>query len=144
MFCPKCGAANPEGRNFCSSCGGPLQIIGAVNTSGMGRLAQIPPEVRGWNWGGFWWGWIWGIGNSVWIALLGLIPIVSLVMMFVLGAKGSEWAWTARKWESIEHFKRVQRNWALAGWILFIIGVLFWVAYFALAVCVMTTIEAIP
>ncbi len=49
----------------------------------------IPPEIRRWNWGAFLLNWIWGIGNQTYIALLALIPGVNLVMLFVLGAKGS-------------------------------------------------------
>ena len=139
MFCPKCGKETSENQAFCASCGAPLrgahlQGLGTTNTSGMGSSAQIPPEIRGWNWGAFFLSWIWGIGNSVWIALLCLIPFVSWVMVFVLGAKGSEWAWASRKWDSVEHFKRNQRNWALAGLILFLVGVAFWVLYFVIAI----------
>jgi hypothetical protein len=36
-------------------------------------------------------------------------------MVFVLGAKGSEWAWRNKRWRDVAHFKRVQRNWAIAG-----------------------------
>jgi hypothetical protein len=36
-------------------------------------------------------------------------------MMFVLGAKGSEWAWRNRRWESIEQFRRTQRRWGFYG-----------------------------
>jgi hypothetical protein len=82
-----------------------------------------PPEVRKWNWGAFFLTWIWGIGNSVWIAFLSFIPVVNLVMPFVLGAKGSQWAWKAKQWESVEHFQRVQRKWARWGLIIFLISV---------------------
>ena len=86
--------------------------------------AEAPAEVRGWNWGAFFLTWIWGIGNSVWIALLALIPGVSLIMMFVLGAKGNEWAWKAKSWSSVEDFRSTQRKWTIAGLIVFAIGVL--------------------
>jgi len=33
-------------------------------------------------------------------------------MWIVLGLKGNEWAWRARKWESIEQFKSSQENWS--------------------------------
>jgi len=132
MFCPKCGKEALEDEGFFSSCGAPLQGLGTTTTSGMGPLAQIPPEIRGWNWGAFFLHWTWGIGNGVWIALLSLIPFVSWVMVFVLGAKGSEWAWAAKKWDSIEHFKRTQRTRALAGLALWIVGVVFWVLFSAL------------
>lgn len=38
------------------------------NTSGMGVNSVIPPEIRGWSWGAFLLNWIWGIGNSVFVA----------------------------------------------------------------------------
>jgi hypothetical protein len=50
--------------------------------------------------------------------LLSLIPFVGLVMAFVLGAKGSEWAWRKKTWPSVERFKAVQRRWAVAGLIV--------------------------
>jgi hypothetical protein len=71
---------------------------------------QIPPGVSGWCWGGFFLSWIWAIGNKTWIGLLGLVPIVNIVMMFVLGAKGRAWAWKNNTWESVEHFNRVQKK----------------------------------
>jgi len=85
------------------------------NTSGQGRLATIPEEVRGWNWGAFLLNWIWAIGNSVWIGLLALLPFISFIMPFVLGVKGNEWAWRNKKWDSIEHFKKTQRTWGIVG-----------------------------
>jgi hypothetical protein len=85
------------------------------NTSGQGKLAAVPPEVDRWNWGAFLWNWIWGIGNNTYIALLMFVPLANMVMPFVLGAKGSVWAWRNKRWDSIEHFKRVQRLWALWG-----------------------------
>ncbi|HEY2344831.1 MAG TPA: cytochrome c oxidase assembly factor Coa1 family protein [Xanthomonadaceae bacterium] len=85
------------------------------NTSGQGDTAVVPPELRGWNWGAFLLTWIWGIGNNVLLALLTLVPIVGLVMWFVLGVKGNEWAWRHKRWDSVEHFRRVQRSWAKWG-----------------------------
>ncbi len=69
--------------------------------------------------------WIWGVGNNTFIALLTLVPLVGFVMLFVLGAKGSRWAWRNGRWDSVEHFKRVQRLWAI--W-----GVIIWFGGFAL------------
>jgi hypothetical protein len=81
------------------------------------RLDQqtIPAEINRWNWGAFLLNWIWGIGNQTYIALLALIPVFGFIMLFVLGAKGSAWAWRNGRWDSVEHFKRVQRRWAIAG-----------------------------
>ncbi len=89
------------------------------NTSGQGKSALVPPEVDRWNWGAFLLNWIWGIGNNTFIALLMFVPFVNFVMPFVLGAKGSSWAWRNKRWQSVEDFKRVQRKWALWSLIVF-------------------------
>jgi len=81
---------------------------------------DIPPELDRWNWGAFLLNWIWGIGNNTYIALLIFVPFVGLVMPFVLGAKGSRWAWRNGRWDSVEHFKRVQRQWAIWGVVILI------------------------
>jgi hypothetical protein len=94
-----------------------------VNTSGQGSTATVPAEIDRWNWGAFLLTWIWGIGNNTLVALLALVPLVNLVMPFVLGAKGSAWAWRNKHWDSVEHFRRVQRSWAkwgLALWLAMI------------------------
>jgi hypothetical protein len=80
----------------------------------------IPAEIKCWNWGAFLLNWIWGIGNNTYIALLALIPFVGFIMLFVLGAKGSAWAWRNGRWDSVEHFKRVQRRWAIWGLVIWI------------------------
>ena len=81
---------------------------------------DIPPELDRWNWGAFLLNWIWGVGNNTYIALLMFVPFVGLVMPFVLGAKGSRWAWRNGRWDSVEHFKRVQRLWAIWGVVILI------------------------
>ena len=91
------------------------------------RETPVPPEVDRWNWGAFLLNWIWGIGNNTWIALLALVPFFGLVWIFVLGAKGSAWAWKNKQWESVGQFRRVQRTWA-------IVGVVVWLLVIALAV----------
>ncbi len=82
--------------------------------------AEIPPELDRWNWGAFLLNWIWGIGNNTFIALLTLVPGFGIVMMFVLGIKGSRWAWRNGRWDSIEHFKHVQHRWAIWGVVLWL------------------------
>ena len=95
---------------------------------GQPKDAPIPQHLNKWNWGAFLLNWIWGLGNSTYIALLMFVPLVNIVMLFVLGAKGSKWAWKNRLWEDEAHFQRVRRNWARAGFIvvvaLFVFG--FW------------------
>ncbi len=83
--------------------------------------AEIPRELDRWNWGAFLLNWIWGIGNSTFIALLMFVPLVNIVMFFVLGAKGSRWAWENRAWRDADHFRRTQRSWAIAGLIAWVV-----------------------
>ncbi len=90
------------------------------NSSGQGKSAVIPDEIRKWNWGALFLNLIWGLGNRTYIALLCLIPIVGVVMAFVLGAKGNKWAWQNKRWKSIEHFKRVQKIWSWVGLAVFL------------------------
>jgi hypothetical protein len=81
---------------------------------------QVPAEIDRWNWSAFLLNWVWGIGNNTFIALLTFVPLIGLVMPFVLGAKGSRWAWCNGHWDSIEHFKRVQRSWAKWAVVIYI------------------------
>jgi len=141
MKCKKCGVEIPAGSKYCPNCGLTLEHSeGAVsesegqNTSGTGRLAILPAELKGWNWGAFWLGWIWGIRNRTWIAFLEFIPYFGLVWTFILGAKGNKWAWQNQKWDSIEQYKASQRRWAMWGLIIFIIGISCVIGFGALAV----------
>lgn len=91
------------------------------NSSGHGPASVVPREIRRWNWGAFLLNWIWGLGNRSYVALLVFVPLFGFVMMFILGAKGSTWAWQNRRWDSIEQFRASQRRWAwwgLAAWIV--------------------------
>jgi hypothetical protein len=83
----------------------------------------IPAEIDRWNWGAFLLNWIWGIGNNTFVALLTFIPFFGLAMPFVLGARGSVWAWRNGRWDSVEHFKRVQRKWAIWGVVLWLVAI---------------------
>ena len=85
-------------------------------------FVEEPKCLHKWNWGAFLFGWIWGIGTGVGYAFLTLIPYVNIVMMFVLGAKGSQWAWEKQKGNMTpEEFDKSQHNWAVAAGIYFII-----------------------
>lgn len=88
-----------------------------INNSGCGiaSMAPVPEEILGWNWGAFLMPYLWPFTNKVWVGLLYFVPSVGIIMTVVLGAKGNEWAWKSRRWRSIEHFKRHQRGWAIAG-----------------------------
>jgi heme/copper-type cytochrome/quinol oxidase subunit 2 len=94
------------------------------NTSGRGKDSEVPSEIQTWNWGAFFLNVLWGLFNRTYIALLSAIPVVGILMAFVLGFKGNEWAWQNKRWKSIEHFQRVQKLWAIWGVILFLVGII--------------------
>lgn len=101
------------------------------NTSGHGQFATIPPGLKRWNWGAFFFTWIWGIGNGTYIALLALIPILNFIMPIYLGLVGHELAWRNRYFEDVEACNKVQKRWGLAGLaftILYCLLVLVWIA----------------
>lgn len=94
--------------------------------------AQLPEELKGWNLGGLFIPFVWGPFNRVWIGLavlsVGLLPIPPLLGLLVygpiamfVGMRGNELAWRARKWDSVDHFRSVQGQWAKWGGICFII-----------------------
>jgi serine/threonine protein kinase len=91
--------------------------ISQINNSGCGITSTqpIPDEIMGWNWGAFLMPHFWLWTNKVWVGLLCFVPAIGFLMGVVLGAKGNEWAWKSRRWRSIDHFKRHQRGWAVAG-----------------------------
>jgi len=85
------------------------------NNSGKGKGFPLPEGVAGWSWGAFLLSWIWAIGNKTWIGLLALVPYVGIVITIYLGFKGREWAWQNKRWDSVEHFQRVQQRWSFWG-----------------------------
>ncbi len=112
------------------------------NTSGQGKTAVVPPEINRWNWGAFFLNWIWGLGNNTLIALLAMVPFLSFVMIFVLGAKGSAWAWQNKKWDSVEQFQSVQRQWAKWGLILWLAVIVAIAAMFYAAIAAFKSSDA--
>ena len=99
------------------------EISPMENTSGQGKQAIIPEEIKGWSWGAFLMSPFWGLFNGTYIALLSWIPFVGIVMMIILGVKGNEWAWRNERWDNVQHFKRAQKKWAIAGLILYGIAI---------------------
>ena len=90
------------------------------NNSGGGKSIIAPEGVKGWSWGAFFWNWIWAPFNRTWIGLLALVPYVGLIVAIYLGIKGRELAWKNKRWDSIEHFNRVQRAWSKWALIVFL------------------------
>lgn len=89
------------------------------NNSGGGSSITPPPGVKGWSWGAFLFNWLWAVFNKTWIGLLALTPYVGFIVSIYLGVKGRELAWKNKRWESLEHFNRVQKSWSVWGAVLF-------------------------
>jgi hypothetical protein len=100
----------------------------AANNSGGGK-GTIPPEgVKGWSWGAFLMNWIWGVSNKTWIALLAWIPFIGIFVSIYLGIKGRELAWRNKRWDSLEHFQKVQRRWSVWSGVFVLVCVLLGIA----------------
>ena len=110
----------------------PHILSGSVSESARKRF--FDREINSWNWGAFLLSWIWGIFNNVYWTLIALIPIplVGLVVAIIAGVKGTRQSWENGKWQDadIEAFKKKQKGWAIAGFIVFglflLIPVFFW------------------
>jgi len=99
--------------------------VATAATATIGVNGPFPAELNTWNWGAFFLNWIWGVGHSVWIALLVFLPIpfLGLGVMIYLGMKGNELAWQHRKFESVTQFKAVQAVWQKWGIVLFVLSI---------------------
>jgi hypothetical protein len=93
------------------------------NDSGRGPESRLPNELRGMNWGALLLNFIWGLAMKTPWAWLCLVPFIGMVWPFVMMVRGNEWAWQYRKWDSVDHFRRVQEKWALWGLILIVVSI---------------------
>ena len=88
---------------------------------------EQPVCLNKWNWGAFWFGWLWGVCNGVYWPLITLIPyigqIAALIICFILGANGSRYAWDNFNGTATE-FDAKQASWAKAAGICFIITII--------------------
>jgi len=101
------------------------EVEGEDQENNSGRNEEsFPDGVKGWSWGGFLLGWLWAIFNKTWIGLLALVPYIGLLVSIYLGVKGRELAWKNKRWDSVAHFDRVQRNWAMWGGIVIFVALL--------------------
>lgn len=126
---PVCHPVNP-GDNVCVNPDG--SVTNTSNWETPYDVNQVPAEIKKWNWGAFFFNWLWGVCNGVYWPLVLIIcnfipyigPAISLGVCIALGINGSEWAWKGKQWNSVEHFKRVQHSWAMACLWVFGISVL--------------------
>jgi hypothetical protein len=96
-------------------------FLESENNSGGGKGIVPPAGVKGWSWGAFLLNWVWSIFNRTWFGLLALIPYLGFFVAIYLGFKGRELAWRNKRWESLEHFNRVQRSWSKWGLIILVV-----------------------
>lgn len=111
-YCHGCGKEINQTTKSCPNCGAPQHQSSEKSDT------DIPDGIKGWSWGAFLLNWAWAIGNKTWIGLLAFVPFVGLIIPFILGAKGREWAWRNKQWDSVEHFNAVQRKWSIWGMIV--------------------------
>jgi hypothetical protein len=129
ITCPECGHRVSSMETECPECGMPLREEpnrspqpSTVSSKKLGRTLKdwdAPESVKSFSWGGFVFGWIWGVFNGVYWSLLSLVPYVGLVVHIILGFKGNSCAWKSGKFLSKEDFERVQRGWNTAGIVFF-------------------------
>lgn len=86
---------------------------------------DVPAEIKGWNWGALLLCPLWAIRNRVWLGLLFFVPYIGWLMLLILAFKGNEWSWRKGRWQSIEQFKRSQRNWSVAGWLFWMMAMIY-------------------
>ena len=115
----------------------------SVYSDNRSSSVQTERELGRWNWGAFFFGWIWGVFNKVYISLVQLIvfilsfvvillglgiiaPLFSLVNLGIsiwLGVKGSQMAWDNGAYRNLEHFRSSRHNWNVAAAIVFGVSV---------------------
>lgn len=86
-------------------------------------------DLKRFNWGALLTGWIWGVFNKTWIAIIQLplsyIPkigwIFGLICAIIFGIKGNSWAYKNKKFENFDEFNKYQKKFIYAGVIMFIL-----------------------
>ena len=121
---------------------------------------EVENEMKLFNWGAFGLGWIWGIGNKVYVKELITpciivfiiwlfkinnsvwnIPVIGIPLylgiiftpLFYFGKNGNKWAWSEKDWKDIQEFKKVQKKWAIITLITYCI-------IFLLASCLISSL----
>jgi len=98
---------------------------------------EKPKYLNKWNWGAFYFSWLWGVCNGVYWPLIVLIPyvgqIAALIICFVLGANGSRYAWDKFN-GSASDFDLKQEAWAKAAGVCFCITIILIIIFIFLIV----------
>lgn len=88
-----------------------------------------PRNLDSFNFGAFYFNWIWGVANGVYWALWCVIPYVGFIIGIVLGCKANRCAWEKFN-GTAEEFEAKQAAWTKWAWILFGVAI----------VCILITI----
>ena len=108
-----------------------------INNSGQGDVPIVKVVTDKFNWGAFFFTWIWGIHYKKWITLLIfpaiLIPPIALILQIWFGIAGNKWAWQSTRYKSIQEFHNIQKKWATVGVWLIIINIIVTLAILILA-----------
>lgn len=88
----------------------------------------------GWNWGAFMMPLQFGMGNKAYLAFLALIPVLSIIWIFVTGSQGAKWAFESGAFANIDEFNGAMESWNRAGKIMAIICAVIIVFYIAIIV----------
>ena len=75
-------------------------------------------ELHKWNWGAFFWTWIWALAHRLWgQAAIGLVVslVVPLAPNIYFALKGNRLAWERGTYASKEELRARQRRWAWAA-----------------------------
>lgn len=102
------------------------------NTSGEGHRAILPEDSGRWTFAGCVPFGIFAFAHNLpgWgtLGCLGSLIAVPLpVYFFVIGASGRQMAWKHRRYRDLEQYNRSMQAWNLAGILIFIVSVLFWI-----------------
>lgn len=79
----------------------------------------LPDEARGFSWGAFFCGPLWGFPYRIWVSILALVPGIGALVWLWMGFNGREMAWRAREWDSVQTFLKSERRWTRVGLVLF-------------------------
>lgn len=77
---------------------------------------NLPDDVkRRFNWGAFYFSWVWGLNHgaswTLWMLLLSFIPCAGLIFAVYIGQKGNQAAWDSGRFSTVEEMLACQRIW---------------------------------
>lgn len=134
------GAGEPKGTSYVpKQTGGSL--VGTFSSSQVAEISAIAgreafftsgnkvsdlEKVKGWNWGAFFFGWIWCLGNGLIEVGIGIFLAGFFYLGFIgnifMGFMGNELAWKRKKFNSVEEFMEIQGKWSKAALLFFSLG----------------------